>query len=139
MLFIFRSESSVNHNLLNSAPKPSARQDLLEEFLLGQNGGDNAASHIQFTAQTFGSISLNQYGGHLLSDTASDQSSMLGVEDSQSIGEKDEISPLNNQFKNLDLHKMTEKNLLMEENGNDGIKDIFSGLVNFHNKIIFYH
>ena len=101
----------------------------MEEFLLGQNGGDNA--------QTFGAISLIQYGGHLLSDTASDQSSMLGVEDSQSVGEKDELSPLNNQFKNLDLHKMAEINLLMEENGNDEKKDIFSGLVNFHIKIIF--
>ena len=101
----------------------------MEEFLLGQNGGDNA--------QTFGAISLIQYGGHLLSDTASDQSSMLGVEDSQSVGEKDEVSPLNNQFKNLDLHKMAEINLLMEENGNDEKKDIFSGLVNFHIKIIF--
>ena len=98
----------------------------MEEFLLGQNGGDNA--------QTFGAISLIQYGGHLLSDTASDQSSMLGVEDSQSVGEKDELSPLNNQFKNLDLHKMAEINLLMEENGNDEKKDIFSGLVIFISK-----
>ncbi|XP_023323999.1 ADP-ribosylation factor-binding protein GGA1 isoform X5 [Eurytemora carolleeae] len=121
-----RSESSSNHNLLNIAPKPSSRQDLLEEFLLGQNGGDNPTSHIQLTAETFGAISLNQYGGHLLSDTASDNSSMLGVEDSQFVGEKDEISPLNNQIKNLDLHKMAENNLLMEENGNGGIKDIFS-------------
>ena len=137
VVFNFRSESSSNHNLLNIAPKPSSRQDLLEEFLLGQNGGDNPTSHIQLTAETFGAISLNQYGGHLLSDTASDNSSMLGVEDSQFVGEKDEISPLNNQIKNLDLHKMAENNLLMEENGNGGIKDIFSGLVNFHIKTIF--
>ena len=114
------------------------KSDPLEQFLLGSeqlNSGHSAAAHSSLPPQSFSGNSTNQYGGHLLSDAASDKSSILGLEDSQSVGDTDEIFPTNNQTQAQDLHLPVE-NLLLGDATLQASKDIFSGL-NFINMITF--